>query len=479
MNRYKKLISNTLVLGAGTFASKLIVLLMMPFYTKLLSPDQFGTADLVAQTANMIIPLACIGICEGLFRFTLDTEDKKGIFSTSICALTIGTLCMFLVLPLLNLFGALDGYVIVIGLYVACANFHSAAAQYLRAQGRNTLFAVQGMINTVLTVLLNILFLWVFELGALGYVLSVVFGDLIVTAFLVVWARLYRDFSPKSFNKLTLRELLKFSLPYIPTTMMWLITSVSDRYIVRAFCGADETGLYAASYKIPTLLTLAAGVFVEAWQFSAVKDSTREERGRFFGSVYRSYIGVIFVAASVLIGGSKIFTEILLDQSYYSSWTFVPVLVGATIFSTLVSFLGSVYFVEKKSLLSMFTALTGAIINVILNFILIPEHAAMGAAVATLISYLAVYVIRLGDTKNYVRFDTHNLLLVLNCGLLVLQSAIIYSGVRHHMLMQVAMIVIIALVNLKGIIVIIKEFLGFLPFIKNKGSKKNINDQNI
>ena len=91
MNKYKRLVSNTLILGAGTFASKVIVLLMMPFYTLILSPEQFGVADLVTQTANMIIPLACIGICEGLFRFALDCDDRKKVFSTGLCILGVGS----------------------------------------------------------------------------------------------------------------------------------------------------------------------------------------------------------------------------------------------------------------------------------------------------------------------------------------------------------------------------------------------------
>ena len=199
MSRYKKLISNTLILGAGTFASKVIVLLMMPFYTAILSPEQFGTADIVTQTANMIIPIACIGICEGLFRFSLDSEDKSRVFTTGICALSFGSALMFALIPLLSLFDIFDGYVALIGAYVVCANFHSVCAHYVRAKGNTALFAAQGIINTVLTVALNIVFLTVFELGALGYVLSVVIGDLAVTVFLIFAARLYRDFSPRRF----------------------------------------------------------------------------------------------------------------------------------------------------------------------------------------------------------------------------------------------------------------------------------------
>ena len=472
MSRSKNLISNTMILAAGTFASKIIVLLMTPIYTMLLSPAEFGIADLVAQTSNMLIPLACVGICEGLFRFTLDCEDKKRVFSSGIFTLLLGSAVMFALLPLLSFFDMFDGYILLIGAYVTCANLHSACAQYIRAQGRTTLFAVQGIANTALTVVLNILFLMVFDLGAYGYVLSIVLGDLIVTTAIFFVAKLYRDISVKSISKQTLSEMLKFSIPYIPTTMLWLITSVSDRYIVRMFCGEAETGLYAAAYKIPTLLTLVCGVFIEAWQFSAVKDASGEERGGFFGGVYRYYLTVIFIAASVLVAGSKIFTRILLADAYFESWSFVPILVVATVFSTLVSFLGSVYFVEKKSVFSMLTALVGALINIVLNFVMIPDHGAMGAAVATLISYLAVYVVRAMDTKRYIDFNLRIPKLLVNMLLIIFQIAILYSGVGYAWILQIACLALVLLLNLKTIVEMLREFLSIFFKLKNKTLQK-------
>lgn len=472
MSKYKKLISNTLILGAGTFASKVIVLLMMPFYTLVLSPEEFGTADLVAQTANMIIPIACIGICEGLFRFTLDCDDRKKVFTTGICVLLAGSAATFALIPILWIFDDFRGYVLLVSAYVFCANIHSACAQYVRAEGRTTLFALQGIINTVLTVCLNLLFLGVLKIGAYGYVLSVVIGDLSVSLILIFGARLYRDFSPKSFSGDTLKKMLKFSIPYIPTTMLWLIVSVSDRYIVRIFCGMDETGLYAAAYKIPTLLTLVCGIFIEAWQFSAVKDVDDRERADFFGKVYRSYLGLIFLGAACLIGGSKIFTSILMAEGYYYSWEYVPVLVCATVFSTLVSFMGSVYFVEKKSFLSMLTALMGAVINIVLNFLMIPDHGAMGAAVATLISYLAVYALRAYDTRRYVKFKLHTPILVLNFLLLGAQMLVIFNTERYNLPLQGVLIVMMAALNFRGLVLTAKEFMSFLPFYKKKAKNK-------
>lgn len=456
------MLSNTAILGAGTFLSKVLVLLLMPFYTGILSASEFGVADLVAQTANLLIPLAAVGICDGIFRFTLDSsadkEGKKRVLSTGMAILLLGSIALCGVVQILRLFDALSGYLLLIVCYVIAANLHAAFAGYIRALGRTTLFAVQGIINTALTILLNLLFLLVFDMGSVGYVLSVVIADFTMAVILFFVARLDRDISPRFVDRETAKAMLKFSIPYIPTTVMWLITSVSDRYVVTIFCGEAENGLYAAAYKLPTLLTLVSGVFVEAWHFSTVKDAEDEEKADFFSTVYVNFMSVMFMGASVLVAFSKIFTKILLADSYYSSWRFVPMLVAATVFSTLVSFLGSVYFLKKKSTLSMMTAMAGAVINVILNFVLIPSHGAMGAAVATFISYLAVFFIRSYDTSFYLKFRQHPFRVAVNGIVLLLQIGAMLLELPHWELFQIGFLGFMLVFNGKGILVTLLRF---------------------
>ncbi|MBO5883779.1 MAG: polysaccharide biosynthesis C-terminal domain-containing protein [Clostridia bacterium] len=444
----------------------------MPLYTSILSAAEFGEADIISQTANLLIPLAALGICDGIFRFALESaKNEKGkdvVFSTGITVLSVGSICLILLVQLLRLISFFDGYVMLIAAYVICANFHSAAANYLRAKGKNKLFALQGILNTSLTIVYNMIFLVVFHMGVLGYVLSVVIADLTVTLFLVLGARLWRCYSPKAFDRQKAAEMLRFSIPFIPTTMMWLITSASDRYIVSAYAGTAENGLYAVAYKIPTLITLVCTVFIEAWQFSTVRDSGKEDRSEFFGNVYKYFVGIIFMGSSLLVATSKIFTRLLLDESYYSSWQYVPPLTVALVFSSLVAFLGSVYFVEKKSVMSMLTAMAGALVNVVLNFVLIPDHGAMGAAMATVISYMAVYAIRAYDTREYLKFDMNTLKVIVNTILLSAQALLMIRSPNRWYLYQAAFLLLMFIINGKNIVSLL------VSIIKNfKKSKKN------
>ena len=463
MSRSKRLLSNTVILGAGTFASKVLVFLLMPLYTRLLTAAEFGTADILSQTANLLMPIAAVGICDGLFRFALDSEkeEQKRIFSSTVAVLAVGSVVLLALVQLLRFFAVFEGYVLLVACYVIAANFHLAFANYLRAQGKTAAFAIQGIANTALVILLNLLFLIAFDMGVMGYVLSVVVADAIVSAVIFFCDKMYRNIDFRSVDRSTVTDMLKFSLPYIPTTMMWLITSVSDRYIVTAFRGTAENGLYAAAYKIPTLVSLASGVFMEAWHISSVKELLPEERADFFGSVYKNFMAIMFMGASFIIAFSQVFTRLLLAESYFISWQYVPVLVVAMVFSSFSAFLGSVYFLEKKSLLSMLTAMSGAVINVVLNFVMIPKHGAMGAAVATLISYGAAYAIRAVDTGNYLKFKHHGFRLAVNTTVILAQTVVMISGIKYWRYIQLAAFAFLLIFNgreiLRGILQIFSK----------------------
>ena len=406
MNRYKKLFSDTVILGLGTFGSKLLVFLLMPFYTAWLSTEQYSTAELITSTANLLIPLACVGIANGIFRFAADRgSNKEEVFSSSIALLLLGSGAFLILSPLLGLINYFDGYLWLIILYVLSANLQSVAAQYVRAVDRTKLFAVQGIFNTLLTILFNLLLLWQFDLGVTGYVLSVILGNLVTTLLLTAAARLWRAFRWSRIRKDLILELLRFSLPLVPTTVCWLITDLSDRYMVTYFCGAHENGIYSAAYKIPTVINLVSGIFMQAWQFSAVAESSDEKAcTSFYSQVFRGFLSVIMMGSVGLILLSRFLSGLLLNSAYYEAWRYMPTLLCAAAIESVVAFLATVYMVRKKSMHSFVTAMVGTLFNLILNLLLIPRIGALGAALATMASYFAVMVVRLIDVRRMIPF---------------------------------------------------------------------------
>lgn len=465
--RFGKLFSDTVILAIGTFGSKLLVFLLMPLYTALLSPSQYGTAELITGTANLIMPFACVGITNGIFRFAAEKgTDREGVFSSGMVLLGAG-LCGTVLLGAVALCigAAWRTEILLVVLYVLAADLQAVCAQYVRAVDRTRLFAVQGILNTLVTVGFNILFLMAFDLGVTGYVLSTVVGNLLTTAFLVVSARLWRVFRLSHVSRTAMRELFRFSLPMVPTTICWLITDLSDRYLVSWFCGEAVNGVYSAAYKIPTIVNLVSGIFMQAWQFSAVVQSADgEECSRFYSQVFRGFLSVIFIGSGGLILLSPWLCRLLLNSAYHEAWRYMPTLLCSAALESVVSFLASVYMVRKKSMHSFLTAVAGTGLNLLLNFLFIPRTGmfggALGAAIATLIGYAAVWVLRMADVPRLLRFRLYLPRQLCSLALLLAAAAVMTAGAGWSVYGTLGLFLVLAGINFPALAAGARALLG-------------------
>ena len=423
-NKYTTLVSNTFLISIGTFGSKLLTFFMVRFYTEVLTPSDYGTADLIMQGANLLFPVISMGIVEGVFRFALGNPKKrKNIFSAGVWVITGGSAVLAAVTGLTWSADLFDDVLWLMAIYTIASCYHSLCAQFIRAQGKMALYAGQGILNTVLVIGLNILFLLVFKWGIIGYVLSTAVADILCSGFLVFKEKLWQYLTVKP-GKGLLAHMLRYSVPLIPTTIFWWITSVSDRYMITAFLGSDANGIYAVAAKIPTLLTLMATIFLEAWQFSAIAESAgeRKEHIRFYSKIWKIFMSAMFLAGGVVIALSQWEIRVLSADEYYSAWQYIPLLSAAMIFSSFVTFAGSIYVVEKKSLLSFGTSMAGAAVNILLNLILIPtELGIQGAVIATFSSYFLVFLIRSKNARKLLPFRLYSQRLTVNCMIMAIQ----------------------------------------------------------
>ena len=415
MSRYSRLLSNTLVFTVGKLLSKLLMFFMIGLYTACLTQAEFGTAELITNMANLLIPLACVGISEGIFRSAAAKDgDKEAFFTNGLLVYGVGSVAFLCLAPLLTFIPRFAGSVWLIAAYVVVANLHTVVSQYLCAIGRTKLFAGQGILNTALVIGLNILFLPVLNFGVTGYVSSIILADFLTTVFLILVTRLWRAVKPKSISRQTVGIMLKFCLPLVPTTIFWWITGVSDRYMVDMMCSPELNGLYTAAYKVPNLLIYAITIFDSAWKLSVSAEDDPEACATFYSRVWRAYTTLAFLGGGALILCSRLFAGLLFSGDFVRAWVYIPILTFATVFTALCTFLGSVYFASKRTVGSMLTALVGAALNILLNLLLIPSYQAMGASIATFASYFIVCVLRLGTGRRLIPFQGEWGRLILN-----------------------------------------------------------------
>lgn len=448
MNRYKILAQNTALVSLGNFGSKLLVFLMVRFYTEWLSPSEYGMADLLTQTVNLLLPLATLGVSDAVFRFAIDRQGARArIFTIGFWTVTGGSIALFLMMLCARAFlPVASAYLPLVCAFTAASGYHVLCAQFLRGEGKTALFATQGVVNTALMVGLGVWFLAGLELGVAGYVWAFILANFLTTMGLICKERLWRLVVRHPGKRLA-AQMFRYSLPLVPAAMFWWIMNTSDRYMITAFLGTEANGLYTVAGKLPTILTICADMFMDAWQLSAVREAEGERAAHlaFYARVWRVFMAGMFLAGAILIAFAPLLVLILADEDYAEAWRFVPFLVLAMVFAAFSNYLGSVYIVARKSSLSFSTSLLGAVMNVLLNLWLIPSPlGAQGAALATCASCAVVFFVRLWNTRRYLPFDLSGGTLA--GGLLLLgaqASAMLLRGPLWQLVQGVVLLVLV------------------------------------
>jgi len=404
MQAEKKLMRHTLLLGGATALSKIAVFFLMPLYTAYLTPADFGTVDIIVSTAVLLIPLVSLNAPEAVFRFGAGGAGERTVFSNGLIMALTGAVAFGMVLPLFRLSATMAPYRYLLFFYVLASMMRSFFAHYLRGQGKYGLFALQQFFCVTATTLLELLFLPVLRLGVSGYLAAVVLADGMTCLLLFLHAPPWRLFSWRALDRGLVTRMLRYALPLVPTAILWWVMSVSDRYVLLFYHGEALTGLYAAAGRIPAVLTLGVSIFMEAWHYAALCE--QESRERLFDRVYGAMLPVLVTATGVVIVSARAVISHLYAAGYGEAARYVPILAVASLISGIVTFLGSVYTVRMRSGASFLTTLAGGLCNLVLNIWWIPAGGAMGAALATLVSYYLIFLLRALHARRLLAFDT-------------------------------------------------------------------------
>ena len=447
----------------------------MPYVTRMMVTGEYGTADLIQQTANVLIPIVFLQINSAALRFALDKDgDKAEVFTVGIRTTLRGFVVFLLFIYPMSLVTINDfklgDYLIHIYVFVFVSGFRQLCQQFVRGCGHVKTFAIDGILATATTLVFNLLFLGPFHWGVTGYIFAIIASDLCSILFLTVSCKLWKFVKLKGVRKSTTFDMLKYSIPMMPSIILWWVINVSDRYMVTYFINSGANGLYTAASKIPNFVIMFSSIFIDAWQLSAVDEYDNEGTQDFFTNVFRVYSGGIFAVSSVLIIFCQLFTKILVAPSYYESWQYVPILIIGTSISCHVNFLASVYMAEKKNIMAMVTAFAGAATNVILNLILIPRFGANGAAIATAVSFIVAFVARGLDARRFLKIRYNTPVIAIEMLILAAQSGVMLyfkSGIVMYAI-EAVLILVMLVINNKQIQELVHLVLD--KFLKKKKS---------
>lgn len=428
MSKEKSLIKNTIIYAIGNFGSKLLVFLLLPIYTSYLTTSEFGYFDLIVNTVSLLVPLITFQMMDGIYRFILVEEEdlkiKKYISSgiyTVFRNIIIFTIIYIIAISIFKLQNFISIY-----LYIVTTILYNLWSQITRGLKKNIDYALAGVIVTVLTLIFNIIFIVKFNFKVNGLVLSYIIANIVAILYLEYKVSIRKYISFKNKENKIISKLNRFSVPLIPNTMSWWMMNVSSRYMITFFLNNGVNGLYSMANKFSSIIVIINSFFSLAWQESAILEYNQKDRDDYYTRMFNVYMKLQLTGMLILLPLTRLAFSTFVKGEFIEGYKLVPILYMASIFSAFSVFYGTGYLSANDTKGSFYTTIFGAGINIGLNIFTIPLFGIYGAGISTLIAYLAVWIIRIVQTKKYfeIKIDKKNILVLL--GLNIIFSAIYY-----------------------------------------------------
>ena len=443
-NRNIELFKNTIIIFLGKVSTQLLSFLLLPLYTAYLSTREYGMADLIITYIQLLVPVLTLEIEMAAFRFLIDnrnkTKEKEKIIYNVLMFITlvaiVFTIVFILLAKIINI-----KYVWLILLNVLVSMYGNALLQIARGLGDNIKYSLGSAINGGIILVLNIVLIVHYNMGAKGMLISMIFSNLIMSLYLVISLKLYSIKNSKRDSEM-LKEMIKYSIPLVPNLISWWIVSVSDRTIISLLINLSANGIYSAANKFSMVFIGVYNVFNLSWTESAAIHYREKDRDEFFAKTI-NYIFELFASACVLsIAILPFIITYIIKDDYFEAYYHIPILLLASLNNVVIGLLSVVYVAEKNSKELAKTSLLAAIINVCSNLILIKIIGLFAASISTFIAYFSLMLFRLIDVKKYIKIKNTNKKFTITLIILLIPLLVSYY-LQNHVFSLIMFVIVI------------------------------------
>lgn len=428
-----RLLKHSSTYGLAVIGSQAIAFILIPIYTRYLTPADYGVLEIVVTTQGIVFPILGMGLGSALLFFFSrhDTADgRQKVISTALIflAITGSVLVLALILGANSLSSLLFQssqyafYFQVMFLTILFDTLVTIPMSVFQAREESKKYMLISLARFLVGAGLNIYFVVALQKGVLGILESGLITSIILCTFLlpvIVWR------IKPGFSKSLIREMLAYGLPLIPVAFLAWIMSASDRFFLQIFSDSTELGLYSLGYKFGGVLHgLIIGPFQLAWMPFLFSISKEANARQVYSSVLTYFVMVATFVALALSVLSKEVLIVMATPPFHGAHKVVPLIALAFVFYGSFSCLDAGLYLQKKTRYIPFIVGAGAALNLGLNYWLIPGYGMMGAAIATAISYLFLVVVAFVASRRFypIHYEWSRI------GMVFLAAGLVYLG---------------------------------------------------
>ncbi len=402
-DKLKELTKDTAIYGISTMIGRFLNFILVPLYTNIFSPADYGIIQLIYAYMAILNIVFIYGLDSAYLKFASfkDVGDDKDNFSTPYVSILMTSL-LFVFLIIMNI-SAIGNILRVPSEYQYLIYFGAAILFLdanvvipflkLRLERRAKIFSLYRIINILVNILLNVYLIIILKWGIEAILLS----NLIASAvsLLLVLPTIIKNFRFK-FHSVLFKRMLKFGLPFLPAGFAVMLVQVIDVPILEKLTDLQTVGIYKANYKLGIFMMLYVNMFQFAWQPFFLQNAKEPNAKEMFSKVltYFTLAGsVMLVVVSLFISDIaqiRIAGFSIIGSEYWSGLHIVPIVLLAYLINGMYSVFSAGIYIEEKSIYVPFITGAGAVVNIIVNFLLIPVLSLTGAALATFASYFVM-----------------------------------------------------------------------------------------
>ena len=436
MSTIKNLAGQTLIYGLGTIIPRVLnYLLLTPFYTRIFLQEEYGVVVELYAYAAFLIVLLTYGMETTFFRFSDENKDNNKVFSTAITSL-LTTSILFVIIctvfnkPIADLinYSSNSEYIIYFAIIIGADAFTAIPFAKLRLENKALKFSIIKISNILVNIGLNVFFFIICPKYSDNSIISLIYNkeigvgyafisNLVASLFTIILILPEIIKQKLGIDKVIFKKMLNYALPLLIVGLAGMVNEVSDKVFLKYLIPDKENamkyvGIYGANYKLAVLMTLFIQMFryaAEPFFFSKAKEKNSKVLYAEVMKLFIVFCLMIFLGVTLYIDVFKYF----IGGNFHEGLFVVPIILLANLLLGIYYNLSIWYKLTNKTIYGAYISITGAIITIALNVVLIPKIGYLGSAWATLICYFSMVVISfiIGRKIYYVPYNIKSILL--------------------------------------------------------------------
>jgi O-antigen/teichoic acid export membrane protein len=396
----RSFIKDSAIYAIPSIVSRGLAIILIPLYTRVLTPADFGSFDLFIAFTTLINLTVALEISQGVARFYSSESNTTRRVSYASSAFWFTVCCYTFFLSVALIVNKELSYLVMgrsgmepsfqVGvIYIFLNGIFYLIQNQFRWEFRSGHYAIVSLFVTIITAALAVFLTYFLAWGLYGLLLGMA-GGVLVGCVYGLW-HLQNSFRFQ-FHWSRLKEMLIFSAPLVPSGIAVFITLYIDRLMISHFLSLDDVGLFGIGYRFASMVGLVMVGFQGALTPLIYANHSDEKTPRKLAIIFRGFVAFsLLIFLSLCLFANEIL-YLMTTPDYYPAAAIIIFLTPAILLSNMYIFAPGIG-IAKKTHLILYVNIVGATLNIILNWMLIPKFGISGAAIATLLSYASIFFV--------------------------------------------------------------------------------------